>query len=59
MPLLFRGIHYASFSSLALELRGYGMSGRIRIPHSYPLKVHDFFVLAVVLFINLCGFFVF
>lgn len=59
MPLLFRGIHYASFSSLALELRGYGMSGRIRIPYSYPLKVHDSFVLVGVLFINLCGFFVF
>lgn len=59
IPLLFRGIHYASFSSLALELRGYGVSGRIRIPHAYPLKAHDYFVLMGIILINLYGIFMF
>ena len=54
-PLLFRGIHYASFSSLALELRGYGISGWVKIPAAYPLKLVDYLVLALVVIINLYG----
>jgi len=58
MPLLYRGIHYASFSSIALELRGYGTVDRVKIYQAYPLKTLDFCVLTVVLIINLCGIFV-
>jgi len=57
MPLLFRGIHYASYSSLALELRGYGTVGRVKIPQTYPLKMIDYCVLFFVLIVNLAGIF--
>ena len=57
MPLLFRGIHYASFSSLALELRGYGSVERIKIPQAYPLKTTDYCVLIFVMVVNLAGLF--
>jgi energy-coupling factor transporter transmembrane protein EcfT len=57
MPLLFRGIHYASYSSLALELRGYGTVALVKIPQAYPLKMIDYFVLILVLVINLAGIF--
>ena len=59
MPLLFRGIHYASFSSLALELRGYGAVNRIKIAQNYPLKMIDYYVFILLLIINLIGIFVF
>ena len=59
MPLLFRGIHYASFSSLALELRGYGVLDQVKIPQAYLLKTQDYFVLTAVLLINLAGIFFF
>ena len=55
MPLLFRGIHYASFSSLALELRGYGAVNRVKITQNYPLKMIDYGVLIFVLIVNLIG----
>lgn len=54
-PLLFRGVHFASFSSLALELRGYGVSGKVKLTQSYPLKLKDYFVLTIVVAINLVG----
>ncbi len=57
MPLLFRGIHYASFSSLALELRGYGATHRIKIAQAYPLRFTDYCVLFFLLIFNLGGFF--
>lgn len=57
MPLLFRGIHYASFSSLALELRGYGAVKRVKITQNYPLKMIDYSVLIFVLIVNLAGIF--
>jgi energy-coupling factor transporter transmembrane protein EcfT len=57
MPLLFRGIHYASFSSLALELRGYGAVDHIKISQAYPLKTNDYCVLIFVLIVNLAGIF--
>lgn len=58
MPLLFRGIHYASFSSLALELRGYGAINRVKIAQDYPLKMIDYGVLIFVLMVNLAGIFI-
>ena len=54
-PLLFRGIHYVSFSSLALELRGYGISGWVKIPAAYPLKLVDYCLLLLVMIINVFG----
>ena len=54
-PLLFRGVHFASFSSLALELRGYGVPGRVKLSQYYPLKLKDYFVLTIVVVINLVG----
>jgi len=58
MPLLFRGIHYASLSSLALELRGYGAVEYVKISQAYPLKAHDYCILTVILIINFVGIFV-
>lgn len=55
MPLLYRGIHYVSFSSLALELRGYGAVDTIRIDKAYQLKISDYFILLIILIINLAG----
>lgn len=55
MPLLFRGIHYASFSSLALELRGYGAVEQIKIPQAYPLKLIDYLILIFVVIVDLAG----
>ena len=55
MPLLFRGIHYASVSSMALELRGYGAVDRVRIPRAYPLKLVDASVLLVLAIVNIAG----
>jgi len=54
-PLLFQGIHYASTSSLALELRGYGIVDHVMIPRAYPLKIQDYFILIVLLIVNLAG----
>lgn len=55
VPLLFQGIHYASISSLALELRGYGAVDYVRIPQPYPLNIQDYFILFVLVVINLAG----
>ena len=57
MPLLFRGMHYASFSSLALEMRGYGILEKVKIQQAYPLKTQDYVVLSGVLLLNLVGIF--
>ncbi len=57
LPLLIRGIHYAAFSSLALELRGYGAVDRIAIPQSYPLRAIDYGVGLLIIAINLWGLF--
>jgi energy-coupling factor transporter transmembrane protein EcfT len=59
IPLLYRGIHYASFSSLALELRGYGTTERITIPQAYPLKFRDYALIFFIAIINLFGMIVF
>ncbi len=52
-PLLYRGMHYATFSALALELRGYGQASPIRMPVSYPLRWRDILVLFVILALNI------
>lgn len=54
-PLVIRGIHYTTFSSLALELRGYGAVSQIEIQEAYPLKARDFGMIAMILLINACG----
>ncbi|MDZ7319029.1 MAG: energy-coupling factor transporter transmembrane protein EcfT [candidate division KSB1 bacterium] len=55
IPILFRGMHFASYSSLALELRGYGISGRIIIDQRYPLRWLDYLLLVVVVATNAFG----
>ncbi len=54
-PLLFRGIHYVSFSSLALELRGYGITERVKLNAAYPIRFVDYLILTFVLILNLFG----
>ncbi|MBL7095728.1 hypothetical protein ISS22_17400 [candidate division KSB1 bacterium] len=54
-PLLFRGIHYVSFSSLALELRGYGITERVKIKAAYPIQLRDYLILTLVLIFNVFG----
>ena len=51
-PLLFRGIHYVSFSSLALELRGYGVTERVKINDEYPLMISDYIIIILIAAIN-------
>lgn len=53
-PLLYRGIHYAAYSALALELRGYGNAGNKKIPVSYPLRLKDVLVVIVIAVMNFC-----
>lgn len=55
IPILFRGMHFASYSSLALELRGYGVSEPVIIAQPYPLRRLDYLVLAVILAVNAFG----
>jgi energy-coupling factor transporter transmembrane protein EcfT len=54
-PLLFRGIHYVSYSSLALELRGYGLPGKVKMKAFYPIRIIDYLILLFVMIINLVG----
>lgn len=55
IPMLYRGMHYVSFSSLALELRGYGAAGRIKMNRSYPLHIGDIVALFLILAVNSWG----
>ena len=55
IPMLFQGMQYASFSSLGLELRGYGVSHRVKVDYQYHLRKYDYFVLVCVLIFNLSG----
>lgn len=55
MPVLFRGMHFASYSSLALELRGYGVSEPVIIAQPYPLRPLDYLLLTVVVAVNVLG----
>jgi energy-coupling factor transporter transmembrane protein EcfT len=54
-PLLFRGIQYVSYSSLALELRGYGLPGKVKMKVPYPIRIIDYLLLLFVMIINLLG----
>ena len=54
-PILFRGINFVSFSSLALELRGYNTKYQVKIKQPYPLRVKDYLILVLVFIINLGG----
>ena len=54
IPLLYRGIHYLSFSSLALELRGYGTLEKVVLNKSYPLLYYDYVLIFFLLIINIC-----
>jgi len=58
LPLLIRGVHYAAFSSLALELRGYGLVKRVAIAQAYPLKLIDYAMVIIIIVVNLAGIFV-
>lgn len=51
-PLLMRGIHYTSYSALALEARGYGEVGTKKIPQAYPLRLWDFGFILLTLILN-------
>jgi energy-coupling factor transporter transmembrane protein EcfT len=53
--ILLRGIHYVAYSSLALELRGYGATGFQKIPAFYPFKKSDYLLIALILMINIIG----
>lgn len=55
IPMLFQGIQYASFSSLGLELRGYGVTQRVKIDYRYQLQKFDYVVLVGILAFNLSG----
>lgn len=57
-PLLMRGIHYTSYSALALELRGYGETGPKKIPMRYPLRLVDYGFILFIFILNGIGFFI-
>lgn len=54
-PLLIRGIHYVSYSALALECRGYGVAQKIKIDEKYPMEFIDYIIISVTMFLNLWG----
>ncbi|MCI0496119.1 energy-coupling factor transporter transmembrane protein EcfT [candidate division KSB1 bacterium] len=56
-PLLMRGMHYTSYSALALELRGYGKRGAYRIPQAYPLQGIDWILILFIIGVNSIGIF--
>lgn len=56
-PLLFRGLQYASYSSLALEMRGYGSYQRVNFPVKYALKLLDYVVIILVIIFNIISVF--
>ena len=53
--VLIRGIHYASYSAMALETRGYGVQHKVKIRQQYPLALIDYALIASVLLINIYG----
>jgi len=52
-PLVIRGIHYTSYSALALELRGYGSTSSGKIPVHYPLSSRDIYLVSVTVLLNI------
>lgn len=51
-PLLMRGIHYTSFSALALESRGYGSMKNVKLSSPMPITRTDILLLIVTVFLN-------
>jgi len=54
--LLMRSIDYASYSALALEMRGYGKTDAGKIQQAYPLKCIDWGLIGLTIFLNIFGF---
>ncbi len=54
-PLLIRGIHYASYSALALETRGFGVVQKVKIDQKYPLRFIDYSIISITLLLNFWG----
>jgi len=54
--LLMRSVDYVSYSALALELRGYGATNGGKIQQTYPLRVLDFGLMGLALFLDILGF---
>jgi energy-coupling factor transporter transmembrane protein EcfT len=52
-PLVIRGIHYTSYSALALELRGFGSTSTGRIPVHYPLSSRDIYLISITILLNI------
>lgn len=52
IPLLFRGMHFVAYSALALELRGYGVQGRVRIDRAFSIASPDVLVLVLLACVN-------
>jgi len=57
--LLMRSMVYLFDSALALELRGYGGSGRKKLPRGYPLKPLDWGLIGLVVSVNCFGFWIY
>jgi len=57
--LLMRSMNYLSDSALALELRGYGRSGRFKLNEPYPLHIKDWGLVIAILLINGLGFWIY
>ena len=55
VPMLFRGMDFVFFSSLALELRGYGVEERVEINRPYPLRSGDVIALVLIFIFNTWG----
>lgn len=51
-PLLIRSIHYISYSGLALELRGYGVTEYRKLPISYQLQRIDYVFIILIISLN-------
>lgn len=59
LPMLYRGMHFVSFSSLALELRGYGTERRVKLDRRYPLKFKDVWAIFLIIILNAGGIVIF
>ncbi|MBD3289266.1 hypothetical protein GF337_10715 [candidate division KSB1 bacterium] len=53
--ILIRGVHYASYSALALETRGFGVQYKIKIRQKYPLASGDYALIVFVFLLNIYG----
>ncbi len=51
--LLMKSVHYISYSGLALELRGYGVTDYRKMPIPYPLTRSDYIFIAILIAVNI------